>query len=68
MELDEDEDELEEEEREDESERKVERGLDRLGREVKLMLELDMDGSRRREVLVLPARDGATRDAGRGVF
>ena len=46
MELEEDEDELEEEEREDESERKVELGMDRLGREVELMLELDMDGSR----------------------
>ena len=59
VELEEDEDELEEEERE---------GMDRLGREVELMLELDMDGSRREEVLMLPARDGATLNAGRGVF
>jgi hypothetical protein len=68
VELEEDEDELKEEEREDQSERKVELGMDRLGREVELMLEVDMDGSRREEVLMLPARDGATRNAGRGVF
>ena len=67
-ELDEDEVKIEEEEMKDESKRKVVRDLDRLGREVELMLEVDMDGSRREEVLMLPARDGATRNAGRGVF
>ena len=55
----EDENELEEEELEDESERKVVRELDRLGREVEL------DGPGRKGVLVLVARDGAMRYAGR---
>jgi hypothetical protein len=60
-ELDEDEDELEEEELEDESGRKVVLELDRLGREVEL------DGWERNGVLVLVARDGAMRYAGRRV-
>ena len=68
-ELDEDEVKIEEEEMKDESKRKVVRDLDRLGREVELILELELELelSERKGVLVLAARDGATRHTGRRV-